>query len=169
MRRLLGCLLIAALAVPLGAGVPRKSPEFVVDTPNGEIRVSELSGKVVALEFLLTTCPHCKETSTVMEKVFRDLSGKGFEAIGVAVNDDARELVSGYIQELGLSFPVGAGDRGEAAKYLEHPPMLLLQFPQLVFIDKKGTIRAQYRGTDSFIRWNEEQNIRNLVEKLLAE
>jgi hypothetical protein len=41
--------------------------------------------------------------------------------------------------------------------------------PQLVFIDRKGVIRAQYGGSDPFVASNEEANIRGMVEKLLRE
>ena len=41
--------------------------------------------------------------------------------------------------------------------------------PQMVFIDRKGTIRAQYGGAYPFLSSNEEKNIRETVEKLLSE
>jgi hypothetical protein len=41
--------------------------------------------------------------------------------------------------------------------------------PQIVFVDKMGVVRAQYSGHDAFVSNNEEQNIRNLALKLLAE
>jgi hypothetical protein len=40
--------------------------------------------------------------------------------------------------------------------------------PDVVFIDRGGTIRAQYAGTDAFFR-NERQNIRAMLDKLLSE
>lgn len=50
--------LICALAAIscLGAEIPRKSPEFVIDTgPNKQILVSQYRGKVLCLVFILTT------------------------------------------------------------------------------------------------------------------
>ncbi|HYP14883.1 MAG TPA: hypothetical protein VEQ63_13230, partial [Bryobacteraceae bacterium] len=41
--------------------------------------------------------------------------------------------------------------------------------PQLVFVDRQGTIRAQYGGSDSFLMYNEEQNIRKMIESLVSE
>ena len=40
--------------------------------------------------------------------------------------------------------------------------------PILVFIDRKGMIRAEYEGADDFISSpNQEQNIRAEIQKLL--
>ena len=40
--------------------------------------------------------------------------------------------------------------------------------PQLVFIDRKGTIRAQYGGGDAFYK-DEEKNMREMIVSLLKE
>jgi FixJ family two-component response regulator len=41
--------------------------------------------------------------------------------------------------------------------------------PMLVFIDRKGMIRAEYEGADDFVSSpNQEQNIRAEIQKLLA-
>ncbi|HHN73215.1 MAG TPA: redoxin domain-containing protein, partial [Thermopetrobacter sp.] len=72
-RSLIAIGVVALLAVlPLSAiRVPRPAPELVFKLANGqEMKLSQFKGKVVALEFLLTTCPHCKRTSGVMRKMY---------------------------------------------------------------------------------------------------
>jgi hypothetical protein len=59
-------------------------------------------------------------------------------------------------------------NRNAVIDFLQHPVMLQLYMPQLVLIDRKGVIRAQHGGTDDFFK-NEDQNIRDLVTKLLKE
>jgi len=171
-QRIAGLLLMGALVGVLAgsaAEIPRKAPELVIHLPSGkDIKLSQFRGKVVALEFLLTTCPHCKRTSSTMERVYRDLGPKGFQPLGAAFNDGAEKLVAGYVQELGLTYPVGYTDRDTVISFLQHPVMLTLWTPQLVLIDKKGMIRAQYPGTHNFFQ-NEEENLRFMVEKLLKE
>lgn len=61
-------ILISALAlVPVfAAEVPRKAPELVVQLPEGGQKLlSDYRGKVVCVEFLFTTCPHCQHSSQV--------------------------------------------------------------------------------------------------------
>jgi ribosomal protein L20A (L18A) len=41
--------------------------------------------------------------------------------------------------------------------------------PQLVFIDRKGIVRAQYPGDDNFFKEAEETNMRNQIEALLKD
>ncbi|MCW5978221.1 MAG: TlpA family protein disulfide reductase [Bryobacteraceae bacterium] len=171
MRRvLIGVLSVCATAaLLLAAQVPRPAPEFVFSLPTGKtINLSSYKGKVVALEFLLTTCPHCKRCSSSMQRVYEELGGRGFQPLGVAINDGAQELIPGYARELRLTFPIGMTDRNKVIDFLQHPVMLTMMMPQLVIIDKKGTIRAQYSGTDPFFE-NEDQNLRNIVEPLLKQ
>ena len=41
--------------------------------------------------------------------------------------------------------------------------------PQLVFIDRQGTIRAQYPGDDKFFADDQEKHIREQIEALLKD
>jgi hypothetical protein len=48
--------LTLALVSAFSADIPRKSPEFVIETgPNKQILVSQYRGKVLCLVFILTT------------------------------------------------------------------------------------------------------------------
>ncbi len=170
-RRLVtSCVMIALVVLPvLAAKIPREAPEFVFETASGQkLNLSQYKGKVIALEFLLTTCPHCKRTSKVMQDLYNEYSGKGFQAIGVAFNDGAASLLPSYILETGVSYPLGASHRDRVIDFMQHPVMLTMWTPMMVIIDKEGNIRAQYQGTDDFFR-AEEKNLREWIEKLLNE
>jgi len=170
-RRLLGIgiglgLLAASL---IAAEVPRPAPELAIRLVNGQqLLLSHYRGKVVALEFLYTTCPHCQNCSVGLNRLYQEYRPRGFQALGVAFNDSASLLVDDYVKQLQLTFPVGVGSREEVMSFLQHPLMEILYVPQLVFIDRKGAIRAQYRGRDDFFL-NEEVNTRAQVELLLRE
>jgi len=48
--------------------------------------------------------------------------------------------------------------------------MYRLLMPQVVVIDRNGTIRTQYAGDDKFFeRADQEKNFRDLIEPLLKE
>ena len=51
------------------------------------------------------------------------------------------------------------------------PETIRLMMPQLVFIDRKGFVRAQYGGDDEkfFDKAIQEKNIRDVIEPLLKE
>jgi len=149
------------------ATLPRPLPGFTFRTPmGGVIDLTQYKGKVVALEFLLTTCPHCQRCARVLQKMQTEFGPKGFQAIGVATNDMAHMLVPEFMRNFGISFPVGFAQREAAHDFLDHPRNLILYYPNVVFIDRKGMIRAQFLGGDAFFN-DEENNVRKQILGLL--
>lgn len=167
--RMLACSLALAAATLPAATVPRPAPEFAIKLPTGEqLLLSQYRGKVVALEFLLTTCPACHEASRLLQKLYQEYGPRGFQPIGVAFNDMAMMLVPDYVKDNRLTFPVGVGTRQSVLDFLQHSPILRLLVPQLVFVDRKGVIRAQYAADDPFFS-DKEKNMRLQIESLLSE
>ncbi len=168
-REFLLSLGAGAAAVAYAAEVPRPAPELAIRMVNGQqLLLSQFKGKVIAVEFLMTTCPHCQNASVLLEKFYREYGSRGFQPVGVAFNDMAALLVPDYVKQLGLTYPVGIAPREEVIAYIQHPMAQILYVPQLVFIDRNFVIRGQYSGTDDFFK-NEEANMRNIIEKLVKE
>jgi peroxiredoxin len=160
---------VLSLAVlPLAAAnIPRPATDFNFRLPDGkQVSLQQYKGKVVVLEFLLTTCPHCLNTSRTMQKLYQQYASKGVQMLGVAINEGAERQLPAYIKEAGATFPVGVGNHDRAVDFLQHPIMLVLYVPQLVVIDESGTIVGQYSGTDPFFA-KEEENLRAKIEELL--
>lgn len=155
-------------AVLQGQTIPRPSPNYTITLPDGQpVTLNQYKGKVIALEFLLTTCPHCQTTARIMTKLEKELGPKGFQPLGAAINPNPD--IADFRRQTGASYPIGTAVRETVYGYLEHSIMSpQLMMPQLVFIDKTGTIRAQYAGTDTFFE-DQEKNIRAMVEKLTSE
>ena len=165
-----------AAAVPAAAQIkpPKPAPELAIILNSGEqVLLSKYRGRVVVLEFLLTTCPHCQSCSAVMQKLYQELGEKTFQPLGAAINPntmtEARMLVPAYIYSLGLKFPVGWTPREQAYRWIEADNNAGPQyFPQLVMIDKKGVIRYYFPGGHEFYK-EEEANMRRLVLELNRE
>ena len=77
---------------------------------------------------------------------------EGFQVVASAVEDMASMNVPDFVKRFQPPFPVGFSSRDPVLKYLQHPAMFKLMMPQLVFIDRQGTIRAQYGATINFSR-----------------
>jgi hypothetical protein len=100
--------------------------------------------------------------------IAKDLKPQGFEVAEGAVNEDAN--VPDFIKTYNPPFPVGKAGGLNALEYLQWPPNVRPLVPFMVFIDRKGMIRAQYTGADTkFFDDGQEKNIREQVEKLLHE
>ena len=152
------------------AALPRKAPEFVIKLPNGSQKLlSQHRGKVVVLEFLLTTCSHCKNTSRLMNKLQAEYGPRGLVSIGVAVNEGAAMRIPAYVQETGANFMVGFSDRDPALELLKHPLNKTFMVPRIAFIDRTGMIRAERGGgSDEEFFKNEEKMMRAIIEPMLG-
>jgi hypothetical protein len=80
----------------------------------------------------------------------------------------AAMLVPDYVKELQLSFPVGVAEREPVLGLLQYSPIERMLVPQLIFIDRKGVIRAQHSGDSPFFA-DEEKSMREQIEALLKE
>ena len=80
--RFLAAALVLFATLTLQAQAPpvlRHSPEFVIKYPNGsQMLLSSLRGKVVALLFVHTTCPHCQRTSQVFTRLVQENKARGY-------------------------------------------------------------------------------------------
>lgn len=161
-------LLLASAAFP--ATVPRKSPEFAIQFPGGkQMLLSQHWGKVILVEFLFTTCPHCAHTSQLLTRFQKEYGPRGFQAIGVAFNDMAGMLVPDFIRQNNVGFPLGVADRAQVLNYLEHDANFRFVVPQIVIIDRKGMVRVQSRADGEDSGFYSEQNLRSQIGKLLNE
>lgn len=168
LMRLFVLAAMAAFSL-FAADVPRPAPDFKFQLPGGKTAsLSDYKGKVVVVEFLLTTCPHCQKASQGINRVYRELKAQGLQPVGVAVNDMANMLVEDYVRQFNLDFPVGWSTREPVVNFLQHPVMMMMSFPNLVIIDRNGQIRHQYPGGDKFFE-NEEKNLRDAVLPLLKQ
>jgi peroxiredoxin len=171
LRNLLSTTLCAAVfAVSMNAAqVPRKSPEFAINTTTGkQILLSEHRGKVVALMFILTGCPHCQECTKVLSRLQREYGPRGLQVLSAAIEDTAGRDVPAFIRQFQPSFPVGFAHRLSVGQYLQHSPSARMMMPQLVFIDRGGMIREQHSGDEPYFEDAvQEKNLRTTIEGLL--
>jgi peroxiredoxin len=170
-RRLfaIGAGLALCLVPVLGVDLPRKAPELAIPLPTGQqVLLSQFRGKVVVIEFIHTTCPHCQHSSAIVERLYKDLGPRGFQPLAVAFNENAALLVPDFARQVGATFPIGIGNRDEVLSYLQYSLVKPLYVPQMVIVDRKGMIRAQYSGEDDFFK-DLEPNLRAQLEALLKE
>lgn len=161
-------LCLAAAPVFSQPPVPRQSPEFVIYYPGGKQGLlSSYKGKVVVLEFILTTCPHCQENSRMLSRLYKELGPKGFQPLAVAINPMALMLVNDFTRDFGVTFPVGASERDPALNYLKVTDADRWVVPQVVLIDRAGMIRMQTppKGDE---KMQTEAFLRAEIEKLLG-
>jgi hypothetical protein len=169
-------LVIASFAlVAPAAPLPRPSPEFSVVEPGGEtFPLSSLKGKVVVMEFLFVKSEHCLRVIRMLDKLRGELGSRGFQPVGV-VFDPPNTPVEGRLQAaqmteyFKLSFPVGYTTKENVDSFLGRTDKETLSIPQVVVIDRTGTIRAMSGGRGGDVTLEDEGTLRSLIAKLLDE
>jgi cytochrome oxidase Cu insertion factor (SCO1/SenC/PrrC family) len=170
-------LLASTLALQAAAPVPRQSKEFTIMLPSGkQSLLSSYRGKVVMTAFMFTTCPHCQALSKVITKLQNELGPKGFQAVGVAFNEEVNtpnpavnaQVTGNFVSQFQVGFPVGYAPRESVLSYLGISVVEGWSVPQVVIIDRKGVIRAQSasRGTADL---QTESYLRKYLGELLSE
>lgn len=147
----------------------RKAPDLMLQAVNSKLpTLASYKGKVVALEFILTTCSHCQQSCVILNKMYREFGAQGFTPIAVAINENANLYISDFVTKFGIAFPVGWQRSETALSFLQHPAMERMMMPQIAFIDREGVIRSQFPGTDKFFEEGQEANMRNQIKTLLG-
>jgi peroxiredoxin len=163
--------LLASLSVAEAAPqLPRPAPDLAISMPQGkQIRLSQYKGKPVVMLFILTYCEHCQRTVGILSKLQREYGPKGLQVVGSATEDMANVALPGFLKRLDPPFPVGTNTLQELMSFMQHPIMEQLFMPGIAFIDKTGTIRAQFEGRDSiFEEASAEQNLRAQIDLLMG-
>lgn len=120
----------------------------------------ECKGKTTLLAFVVTTCLHCKAfTRDVMEPM-----RKRGEVCAIAVAFDEGGDTAKFVHDQGLTFTVFKLERAKVREFLGITgPDRVIGTPQVVVIDKHGTIQAQSAPQGSPLL-NQPDVIRQIVE-----
>jgi cytochrome c biogenesis protein CcmG, thiol:disulfide interchange protein DsbE len=144
-------ILAAVIAVFFSLSRPKQNtkttpesavPDFMlVDSANHQVRLSDLRGSVVFVNFWATWCGSCVEEIPSIDKLYRQLSGNArFKMVTILVKDDLQRA-TGYIKQNGYSFPVYLNTDGAAAKFFA-----ITGVPETFILDKKGMLRHKVIG-----------------------
>lgn len=75
------------------------------------VRLSDFRGKVVLIDFWATWCGPCIAELPEVQKVYRDLKSKGFEIVGVSLDQDSRTLKN-FVRENRMTWPQVCDEKG---------------------------------------------------------
>ena len=153
---------------------PRKSPEFTINDPSGKTELlSSLKGKVVVLEFLFVRSQHCLRVAQTLNKLDAELGSRGFQPVGVVFDPPNSPSTGGELARMvdyfKLTYPVGYSAKSDVDSYLGRTGKEILNIPQIVVIDRTGTIRATSGGAGGDPRLEDENSLLSLIDSLLKE
>jgi peroxiredoxin len=130
--------------------------DFQLKSVSGEpVRLSDLRGSVVVLDFWATWCGPCREELPIVEKLRTEFAGK-VQFLGI--NDEDRGTVAGFLKKHDYQLSVLMDGRKDV-----HRQYGIRSIPQLFVIDREGVIRQHYVGGRS------EDALRKAIEAALGE
>jgi thiol-disulfide isomerase/thioredoxin len=95
---------------------PLPAPVVSLKSLDGRpLRLEDLRGQVVFLNFWATWCVPCRQEMPAMERLYRDYRGRGFAIVAVNYGESQAEIQR-FAVELSLSFPMGMDAGGAGAR-----------------------------------------------------
>ncbi|HVL86734.1 MAG TPA: cytochrome c biogenesis protein CcdA [Candidatus Thermoplasmatota archaeon] len=125
---------------------PSPAPDFTVRTSDGEvIRLSDLRGKVVVLDFMATWCVACKKLIPPLKQMDAKYGDDEIVILGIDIDlteDDA--MLNEYRVKYGTTWRYAMDTDKLADKYG------VSEMPKVVWINKKGEVSHVMTGAPSF-------------------
>lgn len=121
----------------VGLNVGNLAPDFTLDDlEGGKVRLSDLRGSAVFINFWATWCPPCRAEMPEIEAIHQKYKDKGVVVIGVDIMEP-ESTVRRFIQEGGYTWTFAMDTSGEVSAQYN-----ITAIPTSYFIDREGIIRA---------------------------
>lgn len=137
----------------------RPAPDFNLTLfGTGEtLRLSDLRGKVVVLNFWASWCPPCRQEAPTFERIWQRYQERGVVFVGVDIWDTDEDAAK-FLQEFGTTYPTGPDRTGEIG--IDYG---LTGLPETYFITRDGMIAQKAIGIA------EEKTLGQAIETLLRQ
>lgn len=112
-------------------------------------------GQVIVLRFWATWCAFCKDELKAIEPIWQANRDRGLLILAVNAGQSA-EVISSYVRDLGISYPVLLDDSAKIARQYG-----VTGLPTTYFIDRQGQVRGRLLGE------SDAETFRRKVEELL--
>lgn len=121
------------------------APDFDLQTLDGKnLKLSDLRGKAVLLNFWATYCGPCKIEMPWFVELQKEYGPQGFQIVGVAMDDASTEDIAKFAKEMGVNYPILLGKDSVAESYGG-----VSVLPTTYFVDRGGKIIAREFGLQS--------------------
>lgn len=121
------------------------APDFELPALDGKnLKLSDLRGKAVLLNFWATYCGPCKIEMPWFVELQKEYGPQGFQIVGVAMDDASTEEIAKFAKEMGVNYPILLGKESVGQSYGG-----VSVLPTTFFVDRDGKLIAREFGLQS--------------------
>jgi len=180
MRVVIATLVAYGLLIAADQGRPAQ-PLTILQNAGPSVSLKQYAGKTVLLGFIQTPSMECQSLIALLSPISRDYAARGVQVLVVAFDETAAGTLPGLLTRYNPPYPVGWThpntvkmffQEGEPkvepkAEEKEKSEQKSKEFvvPRLVFIDRKGIIRADFTADRPFFK-DPAANIRRELNEL---
>ncbi|GMQ92524.1 MAG: TlpA disulfide reductase family protein [Gammaproteobacteria bacterium] len=136
------------------------APDFTLPSyKGGSIRLADLRGKVVYVDFWASWCGPCRKSFPWMNAMHKRYGTKGLVIVAVNLDREAA-LANQFLKELPPDFHVVFDPRGDVAKRYGIPGM-----PSSYIVDRNGRIQYSHIGFTETKKADLESRIKAMLGK----
>lgn len=133
------------------------APDFTLDSLDGKsMRLSDLRGKAVLLNFWATWCGPCKIETPWLVELQNQYGSQGLQVVGVEMGDDGKDEITKFMKDMGVNYPMLIGKEAVGDAYGGVPAL-----PETFFIGRDGKI------VDKIIGLKGKAEIEDSIKKAL--
>ena len=158
---LLGMLLSLFAVSHAGAATNAgAAPDFTLKSRDGSnIKLSELRGQVVMVNFWASWCGPCRQEMPLLEQLYQRYQPMGFTLLGVNVEEDS-SAADKVLKDIPVSFPILYDNKNSVSESYQVRAM-----PSTFLIDRDGNVRYLHKGYQPGYEEEYQQQIRELVRE----
>lgn len=153
-------ILTSLIFVSFSQEVGSKAPDISAADINGNtIKLSDLGGKVILIDFWASWCVPCKKSMPHLIETYNRLKDSNFTVIAVNLDTDKEKIFEFQKNnELEIPFAIIFDKNSKLPSIYNVEGM-----PTTVIIDKQGTIRYKEVGYDNEIKEKIDKTINKLL------
>jgi peroxiredoxin len=123
------------------ADVSGEAPDFTLKSRSGEnIKLSDLRGQVVMINFWASWCGPCRQEMPHLEKLSEEYKDYGFALLGVNL-DEKQPQAEKLLAQIPVSFPILFDPTSSVSKLYNVDAM-----PTTILLDRDGNLRHLHRA-----------------------
>jgi peroxiredoxin len=143
------------------AAAPAKdAPEFALPDLEGHtVRLEDLRGKPVLIDFWATWCDPCKDSIPAYQKLYEKQRSRGLTVVGIDEDTNVEDART-FVKKNAMAYPVLLDPQRRTFDSFD-----VSGLPTTFLIDDEGRIRGRWVSFDSTIASEIEKEVEALLKK----